>query len=43
MGANVIITEIDPIPALKATMDGFRVMKMDDVSPLGIFSVQLLV
>ena len=35
MGANVIITEIDPIPALKATMDGFRVMKMDDAAPLG--------
>ena len=35
LGANVIITEIDPIPALKATMDGFRVMKMDDAAPLG--------
>mgnify|MGYP001999479091 FL=1 len=35
MDANVIITEIDPIPALKATMDGFRVMKMDDAAPLG--------
>ena len=35
MGANVIITEIDPIPALKATMDGFRVMKMDDAASLG--------
>ena len=35
MGANVIITEIDPIPALKAKMDGFRVMKMDDAAPLG--------
>ena len=35
MGANVIITEIDPIPALKATMDGFRVMKMEDAAPLG--------
>ena len=35
MGANVVITEIDPIPALKATMDGFRVMKMDDAAPLG--------
>jgi len=35
MGANVIITEIDPIPALKATMDGFRVMKMDEAASLG--------
>jgi len=35
MGANVIITEIDPIPALKATMDGFRVMRMDEAAPLG--------
>tara|TARA_Y100000768_G_scaffold329410_1_gene267721 strand:+ start:898 stop:2163 length:1266 start_codon:yes stop_codon:yes gene_type:complete len=35
MGANVIITEIDPIPALKALMDGFRVMKMDEAASLG--------
>jgi len=35
MGANVIITEIDPIPALKASMDGFRVMRMDEAAPLG--------
>ncbi|MFL2959612.1 MAG: adenosylhomocysteinase [Candidatus Thalassarchaeaceae archaeon] len=35
MGANVIITEIDPIPALKATMDGFRVMKMDEAASIG--------
>ena len=35
MGANVIITEIDPIPALKARMDGFRVMKMDEAASLG--------
>ena len=35
MGANVIITEIDPIPALKALMDGFRVMKMDEAAKLG--------
>lgn len=35
MGANVIITEIDPIPALKAIMDGFRVMKMDEAASLG--------
>ena len=35
MGANVIITDIDPIPALKATMDGFRVMKMDEAASIG--------
>ncbi|MCL2366191.1 MAG: adenosylhomocysteinase [Oscillospiraceae bacterium] len=29
-GANVIITEIDPIKALEAMMDGFAVMTMDD-------------
>ena len=35
MGANVIITEVDPLPGLRAVMDGFRVMKMDDAAPLG--------
>jgi adenosylhomocysteinase len=35
MGANVIITEIDPLPALSAVMDGFRVMKMDEAAALG--------
>ncbi|MEC7704260.1 MAG: adenosylhomocysteinase [Candidatus Thermoplasmatota archaeon] len=35
MGANVIITEVDPLPALRAVMDGFRVMKMDDAASLG--------
>ena len=35
MGANVIITEIDPIPALKALMDGFRVMQMAEAASLG--------
>jgi adenosylhomocysteinase len=35
MGANVIVTEVDPLPALSAVMDGFRVMKMDDASSLG--------
>ncbi len=35
MGANVIITEIDPLPALRAVMEGFRVMKMDDAAALG--------
>ena len=35
MGANVIVTEIDPIKALEAVMDGFRVMPMAEAAPLG--------
>jgi len=35
LGANVIITEVNPYRALEAAMDGFRVMKMDDAAPLG--------
>ncbi len=35
MGAGVIVTEIDPFKALDATMNGFRVMKMEDAAPLG--------
>ena len=35
MGANVIVTEVDPVKALEAVMDGFRVMKMIDAAPLG--------
>lgn len=35
LGAKVIICEIDPIKAIEAHMDGFRVMKMDDAAPLG--------
>ncbi len=35
MGATVIVTEIDPIKALEATMDGFMVMPMDEAAPLG--------
>jgi adenosylhomocysteinase len=32
-GARVIVTEIDPICALQAAMDGFEVKRMDDVAP----------
>lgn len=32
MGANVIITEIDPVKALEALMDGFRVMPMKNAA-----------
>ena len=35
MGANVIITEVDPLPGLRAVMDGFRLMKMDEAASLG--------
>ncbi|NBB85793.1 MAG: adenosylhomocysteinase [Bacteroidetes bacterium] len=35
MGANVIITEVDPIAALKATLDGHRVMTMDEAAQIG--------
>ena len=35
MGSNVIITEVDPIRALEAAMDGFRVMKMEQAAPIG--------
>ena len=33
MGANVIVTEVDPIRALEAHMDGFRVMTMEEAAP----------
>ncbi|HOC24964.1 MAG TPA: adenosylhomocysteinase, partial [bacterium] len=35
MGANVIITEVDPIRALEAAMDGFRVMPMAEAAKIG--------
>lgn len=35
MGANVIVTEIDPIKALEAVMDGFRVLPMAIAAPQG--------
>jgi len=35
MGANVIVTEIDPFKALEATMDGFRIMPMDEAAKHG--------
>jgi adenosylhomocysteinase len=34
-GAHVIVTEIDPLPALEARMDGFEVMPMAKAAPLG--------
>ncbi len=35
MGANVIVTEIDPLPALEAVMDGYRVMPMAEAAKIG--------
>jgi len=35
MGANVVVTEIDPLKALEAVMDGYRVMPMVEAAPLG--------
>ena len=35
LGADVIVTEINPIRALEAAMDGFRVMKMNDAAKIG--------
>jgi len=35
MGANVIITEMDPLKALEAVMDGYRVMPMSEAAPIG--------
>ncbi len=35
MGANVIVTEIDPVKGIEAVMDGFRVMTMDEACALG--------
>ena len=34
-GAEVIVTEVDPVKALEALMDGYRVMPMQDAAPLG--------
>ncbi len=35
MGATVLVTEIDPICALQAAMEGYRVMTMEEAAPLG--------
>ena len=40
-GAHVIVTEIDPLPALEARMDGFQVMSMADAAPLGDLFITL--
>lgn len=35
LGANVVVTEINPIKAIEAVMDGFRVMPMSEASAIG--------
>lgn len=35
LGAKVIVTEIDPVKAMEAKMDGYDVMKMEQAAPLG--------
>jgi adenosylhomocysteinase len=35
MGANVVVTEVDPLTALEAVMDGFRVMPMGEAASIG--------
>ncbi|MFZ5812791.1 MAG: adenosylhomocysteinase [Thermodesulfobacteriota bacterium] len=37
MGANVIVTEVDPLRALEAMMDGYRVMPLAEAAPIGDF------
>jgi adenosylhomocysteinase len=41
MGSNVIVTEIDPLKALEAVMDGFRVMPMIEAAKIGDFFITL--
>lgn len=41
MGAVVVITEIDPIKAIEAIMDGFTVMTMDEAAKIGDLFVTL--
>jgi adenosylhomocysteinase len=40
-GARVIVTEVDPLPALEARMDGFEVMPMGDAAPVGDLFITL--
>src|ERR1051326_5098159 len=41
MGANVIVTEIDPTKAIEALMDGFRVMSMGEAATIGDLFITL--
>jgi adenosylhomocysteinase len=39
LGADVIVTEIDPVKAIEAVMDGYRVMPMEQAAPIGDFFI----
>ena len=39
LGAQVIVTEVNPVKAMEAVMDGFSVMKMSQAAPLGDFFI----
>ena len=41
MGSNVIVTEVDPVRALEAVMDGFRVMPMHEAAKVGDLFITL--
>ncbi len=41
LGANVIVTEIDPTKAIEAVMDGYRVMSMNEAATLGDLFITL--
>ncbi len=41
LGANVIVTEVDPVKSIEAIMDGFRVMRMEEAAPIGDIFVTL--
>ncbi len=39
LGADVVVTEVDPVKALEAVMDGYRVMPMEQAVPIGDFFI----
>ncbi len=39
MGADVVVTEVDPLKGLEAVMDGFRVLPMGDAAKIGDFFI----
>ena len=39
LGAEVIVTEVDPVKAMEAVMDGFKVMKMEEAAKIGDFFI----
>jgi len=40
-GASVVVTEVDPVKALEAAMDGFRVMPLAEAAPIGDLFITL--